>query len=265
MHWGVWVVVIGVSWTFSASHASADKPNERVAGAKRAEAPGALQSLYDDMTALLAELPVDTLEDAPAKDTRKKYNDAAGQFKAAADAPSGSAARYRATARATAELREVGLWIPFAAAAPDKRETLVRRFIDLEDRALALTNAVYATVTTGADAPFQLGREQWRLMPGAVTWREAEIRCSSLAFDGTKRWRLPDLNELWRTQAVMKDARTNTGFGLQAEKLAKVWTGSKAPGEKQQYYVDFKTAKIEISVETAKLETVCVGEMEDGS
>lgn len=258
MHWGVWLV-IGVSWAFSATAANARPPKQR------SDAPGALLSLYNDIVGMWAELPVDALQDPNAKDMRKKFVDAASQFKLASEEEAGSTARYRATARGTAELREAGLWLPFVLAAADKRDTLVRQYIDLEDRALALANAVYATVAPGADAPFQLGREQWRLLPGAVTLREAEIRCGSLAFDGTKRWRLPDLNELWRTQAVMKDTRTNTAFGTQAEKLSKVWTGSKAPGDKQQYYVDFKTAKIEISAETAKLETVCVGEMEDGS
>lgn len=215
--------------------------------------------------ALWPELPIDAVPEPAYKDTRKKFVDAASKFKLASEEPAGSAARYRATARGTAELRELGLWLPFALIAPEQRDAVVRKFIDLEDRALALTSAVYATVSPGADAPFQLGREQWRLMPGAVTFREAEIRCASLAFDGTKRWRLPDLTELWRTHAVLKDARTNTAFGTQAGKLARVWTGTRAPGDRQQYYVDFKTAKIEITAETAKLETLCVGEMEDGS
>lgn len=222
-------------------------------------------ALYKDLMDLWTQLPVDALPDPAQKDTRTKFVAAATQIKLASEEAAGSSARYKAIARGTAELREVGLWIPFAAAPNESRDELVKKFIDLEDRALALANAVYATVASGPDSPFQLGREQWRLLPGAVTLREAEIRCASLAFDGTKSWRLPDLNELWRTQAVLKDSRTNTAFGAQAEKLGKVWTSSKAPGDKQQYYVDFKTAKIEISVETAKLETVCVGEVEDGS
>jgi len=236
-------------------------------GAKRAEGqPGALEQLYKDIMAIWPQLPVDSLPDDAAKDVRKKFIEAASQIKIASEEAAGTSARYKATARGTAELREIGLWIPFAVAPKDGRDTLVRKWLDLEDRALALANAVYATVSPGADSPFQLGREQWRLMPDAVTFREAEIRCGSLAFDGTKKWRLPDLNELWRTQAVMKDSRTNTAFGAQAEKLRKVWSSSRAPGDKlQQYYVDFQTAKIEIGLETAKLETVCVGEMEDGS
>ena len=103
------------------------------------------------------------------------------------------------------------------------------------------------------------------LGPGTVTQREAEFRCESLAFEGTRKWHLPSLEDLWRTQAVLKNPRTNLAFGMLAEKLGKVWTASKAPGSGQYYHVNFVTEKIEISHEDARLETVCVGELETDS
>jgi hypothetical protein len=227
---------------------------------------GSIEGLSRDLTSLWTELPLDAFTDEVRKELREKFVSASTHLKLALDAAPGSEARFKAMTKGTAELRELGLWLPFVALAADSRNRTARRFLDVEDQALALTASLSTLVLKSQpDHPFELGLEHWRLLPGAVTLREAELRCSSLGFEGTKRWRLPSIEELWRTQAVLKNPRTNLAFGKDAEKLGKVWTGTKAPGDRQFYYVNFATDKIELSSESSRLETVCVGEVEDGS
>ena len=216
-----------------------------VSGYKDAGLQNLLQQSYEDFQNLALDLPFAKITGGRDHTVRERFRAAARTLMEAAREIDRDGDRSRELTRdALNKFRRVGLLLPFIEM--DHSDEAMDKYLAAEDRLFFSLKVFEGSETCPAtEDVWRYNGLAWRPLKGAVSLREAQEKCAAVMASRTAGWRVPNLDELLGTFAIMKNPTRNPIFGAEAAGFRQVWTATPSVQDPTTYYyVDFESAQL---------------------